>query len=159
MDDVRAAASCDWPADAVVSSEYPWHSLGGLREVVPSVKQMGTLPQFSEEPKNMTSNILIVIGVIASALAQLFLKKGAQAGLSSIAGIGWGGASGISYVVAFGIYAILLRTIPISRLSPLMTISVMLIVVVVGLLLGETLTLRLVLGVIFGICSIYLLLS
>ena len=52
----------------------------------------------------------------------------------------------------------LLRQFPISKIYPVMTVVVILIITVYGFLIGETINLRHVIGIILGIGAVYLLL-
>ena len=101
--------------------------------------------------------MLVLLGIASSSAAQLLLKKAGQVGLRTLEGSFWIGVSGLNYLLAFVLYAILLKTIPISRLSPLMTVAVMLTVVAGGVLWGEVLTMRLAIGIALGLVAIVFL--
>lgn len=102
---------------------------------------------------------LIPIAVSFSAAAQIILKK--SAGYENWTGH-WFLFLAIScslYGVSFFAYMYLLRTLPISRIYPILTILVISIITVYGVLIGEGITVKQVLGIAFGIGSVYLLLT
>lgn len=107
----------------------------------------------------MLAYILVVLGIITSALAQIMLKKSGQFAffkefdffLFFILG-------GLFYVVSFGIYAYVLKIFNLSKISPIMTIGVMLIVVITGaLFFKETISIKQSLGIFLGLASIILI--
>jgi drug/metabolite transporter (DMT)-like permease len=104
-------------------------------------------------------NILLLgAGIACSALAQVALKFSAR-----FASWGWKwifavAAGATLYGVSFLVYAFLLRKEDLSKLSPIMTSAVMLIVVAAGtFLFGERMTARRGLGIALGIGAIALL--
>jgi len=102
--------------------------------------------------------LLIVLGIIPSALAQIFLKKASFYELKSLAWFLFVGLSGLSYFLSFVLYFFILKIFPISKVSPVMTICVMLIVVTFGFFIGEKITLKHIFGILLGLTSVYLIL-
>ena len=101
---------------------------------------------------------LLVTGIVFSSLAQITLKVSARFDA-------WGGrwllltiAGAALYGASFLAYSLLLRKEDLSRISPIMTSAVALIVVLAGVLLfGEQMTARRGLGIALGIAAIALL--
>ena len=106
----------------------------------------------------MMKYFLIVAGIIPSALAQIFLKKASFYELKSFNWFLFVGFSGFSYFLSFVLYFFILKNFPISKVSPVMTICVMLIVVSFGFFIGEKITIKHILGIILGLSSVYLIL-
>ncbi len=97
--------------------------------------------------------LLIGLGIFLAAGAQLALKL-AAAGPHPLP---WLGTAALTYLGAFALYFHLLRTLPLSWLSPLMVGGTTLAVVLAGLLLGETMNLQRVLGVALLLAGLWLL--
>lgn len=101
---------------------------------------------------------LLVAGIAFSSLAQITLKFSARFDA-------WGGrwllltlAGASLYGASFLSYSFLLRKGDLSRLSPIMSSAVALIVVSAGVLLfGEHMTLRRGIGVALGVAAVVLL--
>ena len=109
----------------------------------------------------MLAYLLVALGIITSALAQIMLKKSSQFTffkefdffLFFVLG-------GLFYVVSFGLYAYVLKIFDLSKISPIMTIGVMVIVVATGaLFFKETISLKQSLGSLLGLASIILILK
>ena len=107
----------------------------------------------------MIKYIFLIAGVIPSALAQILLKFAAEYNK-----IGNGGfvilfvaLAVCSYGVAFILYTIVFKYFPVSVASPIMTVCVMLIVFAFGFFIGETITIKQVIGCVLGICSVILI--
>lgn len=102
--------------------------------------------------------ILLVAGIAFSSIAQIALKFSARFDV-------WGGrwflltATGAAlYGASFLAYSFLLRKGDLSRISPIMSSAVALIVVLAGILLfGEQMTVRRGIGITLGIAAIALL--
>jgi len=93
-------------------------------------------------------------GVVCSAAAQVLLKQASGSQTYGARWALWMAASVAAYAVAFVVYAAVLRQFPLTVAAPAMTIAVMCAVVVVGALLGEPLSTRQIIGVVFGITSV-----
>ena len=107
----------------------------------------------------MSKVLLIVLGIAASALAQILLKKsGAFAFFQDSRFFLYFLSGGLSYVIAFGLYAYILKVYDISKISPVMTIGTMLMVFAAGVFLfGEQVSVRQIVGVGLGLVSILLI--
>lgn len=101
----------------------------------------------------------IVLGIMLSALAQVSLKYASGHKTFSLFWITYVGVSLISYGAAFGLYAIILRYFPISRISPVMTVGVVVLVVFFGIHFGEPFGVKQAIGLVFALVSLFLLLG
>jgi drug/metabolite transporter (DMT)-like permease len=104
--------------------------------------------------------ILLFIPVIFSAAAQLLVKAAAKFEIKTPQWLLFIGLSLVSYVVAFIIYSFTVRNWPINIASPVNTISVMVVVfTLAALIFGEVITVKQVIGIVFGLIAIILLLT
>jgi len=107
----------------------------------------------------MIAYILVVSGIVLTAAAQCFLKL---AGMQDGHGGRWFFLIVISvilYALSFGAYAIILQHFPISRIAPIMTVGTVVLVVIIGAVLGESLTYLNIFGITLGVAGILLLLT
>ena len=103
--------------------------------------------------------IYVLGGIIFSSLAQILLKRATfLEGKDSVWFLSIAGSS-FCYLISFAAYYLALRQFAISKISPVMTVGVVLIVVTYGYWMGEIITTRQSLGVLLGIISIILILS
>jgi len=108
----------------------------------------------------MNKYILIIVGILCSALAQVLMKKSSIYQLKDIQFYIFLGTAALTYVISFISYAFILKSFPISRISPVMTISTMIIIVIIGILFfKEILSIRQCIGILFGLISIFLLIA
>jgi len=109
----------------------------------------------------MNKFILILLGIIFSALAQIMLKK--SSGFEFLKEFNfffYFVLGGLSYVISFGIYTYALKIFNLSKISPVMTIGTMLLVVIAGVLMfKESVTSKQALGIILGLASIFLIIK
>lgn len=63
------------------------------------------------------------------------------------------------YLLSFVAYYQAIKHFPISRVSPVMTVGVVVIIVLYGIFLGEKISLQHAIGLLLGIFSIFLILS
>ena len=103
--------------------------------------------------------IYVLGGILFSSLAQITLKRATLLEAREAVWLACIAGSALCYLVSFAAYYMALRHFQISRISPVMTVGVVLIVVAYGYWVGETVTARHSLGVLFGIISIMLILS
>ncbi|MCK5249985.1 MAG: EamA family transporter [Spirochaetaceae bacterium] len=106
----------------------------------------------------MSAIIMVPFGILFSAGAQLLIKKSAVFDFLTPPWILWIGAGLVSYGVSFVLYSFILKSLPISRVSPVMAVGVMIVVVLGGMFWGETLHFRQIAGILMGIGAILLLL-
>jgi uncharacterized membrane protein len=101
----------------------------------------------------------VLAGVIFSALAQICMK---QATLSEAGNPAWFLyilASITSYVFSFATYYLVLKYFAISRVAPVMTVGVLVIVVLYGIYSGEAVSGKHAAGLMLGGLSSLLILS
>lgn len=103
--------------------------------------------------------LLIFFSILCSAAAQVALRQAGGYAHFHKAWFVWFALSALAYGLSFLMYAVLLRWYPISQISPLLTVGVMLVVVCTGIVLGETLAVRQWLGVLLGVASIILIVT
>jgi drug/metabolite transporter (DMT)-like permease len=106
----------------------------------------------------MLKYILVPVGAVLTALAQIGLKKTSAFSNWSREWFLYLLVSLALYGIAFFNYLYLLRQFPISKIYPIMTIVVLIIITGYGFLIGETINLRRLIGVLLGMGSVYLLL-
>lgn len=107
----------------------------------------------------MINFLLVFLGIVASALAQLMLKKsGSFQFLKEPRFFFYLVFGGVFYAISFILYAYLLKIFSLSKISPVMTIGTMLLVVFAGMFFfKESIVLKQVVGIILGIISIILI--
>lgn len=103
--------------------------------------------------------ILVFLGIVASALAQIMLKKSTEfVFLKDFDFFRYFILGGLSYVVSFGIYAYALKLFSVSKISPVMTIGTMLLVVAAGIIVfRESVAPRQIFGIVTGIAAVLLI--
>ena len=106
----------------------------------------------------MIKYILVPAGAVLTALAQIGLKKTSTFNNWSREWFLFLLLSLVLYGIAFFNYLYLLRQFPISKIYPIMTVVVILIITGYGFLIGESINLRHLIGVAMGMGSVYLLL-
>ena len=109
----------------------------------------------------MHNYLLIIFGILSSALAQIMLKKSGEFNFFSESSFfKYFIMGGIFYGLSFGLYAYLLKIFTLSKISPVMTIGTMLIVVFAGVVVfRENVSIRQIIGVLVGVVSIILILK
>jgi drug/metabolite transporter (DMT)-like permease len=106
----------------------------------------------------MIKYILVPVGALLTALAQITLKKTSTFSNWSREWFLYLLFSLALYGIAFFNYLYLLKQFPISKIYPVMTVVVILIITGYGFLIGEPINLRRLIGVVLGMGSVYLLL-
>jgi len=102
--------------------------------------------------------IIIASGVLCSAFAQVLIKISSRAGPWSLPWFGAMGGAAVSYGVSFILYSLILRKSELSRIGPLMTSAVALLVVLAGIVLfGEAVTLRRGIGIGLAVAALFFL--
>lgn len=105
----------------------------------------------------MIKYLLLAAGIVPSALAQIFLKFASNYQLKTPMWLLFIFFSLSSYGLSFVLYTIVFKYFPVSVASPVMTVSVMLIVFIFGWFIGEAVSPRQLLGVACGVASIILI--
>lgn len=98
-------------------------------------------------------------GILATALAQILLKQSSHHGVLSNSWLSFTGMAAASYALSFLLYALVLRSYPLSKVYPAMTVAQIAIVTLYGLTAGETLDLRHALGLLLAGVAIVLILG
>ena len=106
----------------------------------------------------MIKYILVPVGAVLTAVAQIGLKKTSTFDNWSREWFLFLFLSLALYGIAFFNYLYLLRQFPISKIYPVMTVVVILIITAYGFFIGETINLRHLFGIALGMGCVYLLL-
>lgn len=102
---------------------------------------------------------LVAIGIVATAVAQVLLKQAAPHEIRSTPWLLFMGLAAASYTLSFILYSRVLQYYPLNKVYPAMTVAQIILITLYGLVVGEVLDGRQALGLLFGIVSIYLILS
>jgi uncharacterized membrane protein len=103
--------------------------------------------------------LYVLSGIIFSSLAQICMKQATQFEVKKSYWIAFIVTSASCYLLSFVAYYFALKFFPISKIAPLMTVGVVLIVVLYGVMTGERVTTQQVIGLLLGVMSIILILS
>jgi len=106
----------------------------------------------------MIKYILVPVGAVLTAVAQIGLKKTSTFENWSRPWFLFLLLSVALYGIACFNYMYLLRQFPISKIYPVMTVVIILIITFYGFLTGETINLRHVIGIVLGMGAVYLML-
>ena len=98
-------------------------------------------------------------GILFSSLAQVCLKRATAYEGNWFWWIVLMGSSALSYLLAFVAYYLGLRYFPISKIAPIMTVGVIIIVVGYGMWAGESITSRHAIGISLGLLAIVIIVS
>ena len=108
---------------------------------------------------SMTRYILVLFGVLITAIAQVLLKRSSgiqtwsrQWFIFLILGL-------FLYVLSLGLYFYILKPFPLSKIYPFMTISVILLITCYGFFIGENITFRHLIGILLGMGSVFFIFS
>jgi uncharacterized membrane protein len=99
----------------------------------------------------------VIAGIATTAIAQIVLKLAGAAKSLSVNWVLYLGASLAAYSLSFVCYYLALRQHEISRIQPIMTVCVMIIIVTYGIVSGEQAGVRKLLGIAFGMVAIFLI--
>jgi drug/metabolite transporter (DMT)-like permease len=103
--------------------------------------------------------MLVVIGVISTAIAQILLQRASQFDVSASPWLLFMGLAAASYTLSFILYSRILKYYPLNKVYPAMTVAQIILITLYGLVIGEVIDVRQALGLLFGMVSIYLILS
>jgi len=106
---------------------------------------------------NFVDIMPVLVGIVFSALAQICMKKATTIDVKTF---GWFMVLSLSmfcYALSFLSYYFALKSFPVSKVGPVMTVGVVALVVLLGTALGEVITLKQVAGLVLSICSILLI--
>lgn len=103
--------------------------------------------------------MLVALGVISTAIAQILLKRSAIFANGTPSWLLSMGLAAVMYVLSFLLYSQILRHYALNKIYPVLTIAQIILITLYGLLVGEMIDARHSLGLVFGLVSIYLILS
>lgn len=101
--------------------------------------------------------IPVACGIIFSALAQVCMKKATSIDIKTLSWFFILFVSLLCYVLSFLSYYFALKSFPISKVGPVMTVGVVCLVVLFGAASGEVITLKHLIGLTLSILSIILI--
>lgn len=107
----------------------------------------------------MLKYLAIPIGALVSAAAQIMLKKSSGFANWTRGWVLFLLLSCTLYGLSLLIYLYLLRLHPLSKIYPITTLIVILIITIYGFFIGEHISSRHLIGLALGLGSIYLLLA
>ena len=107
----------------------------------------------------MTPSILVFVGMLTTALAQVLLKKASYFDEKTASWLAYIGLSALVYGFSFLLYARILKHYQLNKIYPAMTVGQIILVTLAGLVIGEMITGRHALGLGFGLLAIYLILT
>jgi len=108
----------------------------------------------------MIKYLFIVLGISSSAIAQMFIKKASGLSFGNVSFFIYFCLAGMFYVASFGLYTLVLKYFPITKISPVMTLGTMTMVVILGILMfHEIITVKQVIGMVVGAVAIVLIIS
>ena len=107
----------------------------------------------------LTRYLMIPLGVLLSASAQIMLKKASGFSNWSTNWTIFLVVSGVLYLAALFVYLYLMRLYPISRIYPILTVLVIVVITIYGAAIGELISIKHLVGLVLGAASVYLLLS
>lgn len=108
---------------------------------------------------NMSPSILVVLGMLATAFAQVLLKKAAFFELRTTAWLTYMALSAVSYGLSFILYSRILKYYELNKIYPAMTVGQIMLITLYGLMIGEMVTGRHAMGLLLGGVAIYLILT
>jgi uncharacterized membrane protein len=107
----------------------------------------------------LTPLTLVLIAVLATALAQVLLKKASYYEIKTASWITYMGLSAVAYALSFVLYSRILKYFALNKIYPAMTVGQIMLVTLYGLWIGEAIGSRHAAGLVCGALAIYLILS
>jgi uncharacterized membrane protein len=108
---------------------------------------------------NTSPPILVALGMLATAFAQVLLKKAAYFEIRTTPWLAYMAMSAVSYGLSFVLYSRILKYYELNKIYPAMTVGQIMLITLYGLMIGEMVTGRHALGLLLGAVAIYLILS
>lgn len=108
---------------------------------------------------NMSPSVLVVLGMLATAFAQVLLKKASYFEIKTNPWLVYMAVSAASYAFSFILYSRILKHYELNKIYPAMTVGQIMLVTLYGLVIGEMVTGRHALGLLLGGVAIYLILT
>jgi uncharacterized membrane protein len=106
---------------------------------------------------HISANLYVVIGIVSTALAQIFLKIATANTAIHIKWILFLLLSLISYAVSFLSYYMALKYFDISKVQPVMMVSIVSIIALYGYAVGENFNSLRLAGVLLAMASIFMI--
>lgn len=103
--------------------------------------------------------VLVAIGILATAFAQILLKQSTHHGVLTAPWMGFVAVAAGSYALSFLLYALILKHYPLNKVYPAMTVAQIVLITLYGLTIGEAVDLRHGIGLLLGVVAIYLILA
>ena len=104
--------------------------------------------------------VLVLLGIVFAVAAQILLKTASSASSLSTKWLIYMALSAALYVVAFVFQSYVYRYFSLSKIAPAMATAIMLLVVLCGVwIFNETIQTKQIIGILFGIISIYLIIG
>src|SRR6266581_1240689 len=97
----------------------------------------------------LSPSLLVVIGILMTAVAQILLKKASDFEIRTSSWIIWMGLSAVAYTVSFIAYSRILKYFALNKIYPAMTVAQIMVITLYGLWVGEAIGGRHALGLIF----------
>lgn len=107
----------------------------------------------------LSPSLLVLVGILMTALAQVLLKKAAGFEFRTSPWITFFGLSAVAYAVSFIFYSQILKYFALNKIYPAMTVAQIVVITLFGFLMGEAVGVRHALGLLFGAVAIYLILA
>ena len=108
---------------------------------------------------NLAPWTLVVSGIFSTAIAQILLKRASAFDNGSQGWLTFLGLAAVMYVLSFLLYSQILKHYALNKIYPALTVAQIVLITLYGLYAGEVIDGRDALGLLFGIVSIYLILS
>lgn len=106
---------------------------------------------------NLSANLYVVIGIVSTALAQICLKIATANSAFFVKWLSLLSLCLISYAVSFFSYYMALKYFDISKVQPVMMVSIVSIIAIYGYAVGENFNSLRLLGVVLAMGSIFLI--
>jgi len=102
---------------------------------------------------------LVLIAVLATAFAQILLKKASFFEIKTPDWIILMGVAAVSYAISFILYSRILKYYPINKIYPAMTVGQLILITAYGVTIGEVVDVKHAMGLTLGAVAIYLIMS
>jgi multidrug transporter EmrE-like cation transporter len=108
---------------------------------------------------SFSPSLLVLLGVLMTAVAQILLKKAAGFEVRTSPWILFFCLSAATYALSFVLYSQILKYFALNKIYPAMTVGQIVVITLLGYLMGEAVGARHALGLVFGAIAIYLILA
>ncbi len=106
---------------------------------------------------NIGAKTYVILGIIATATAQIFLKIASAHSVMQVKWIICLLVSMLAYLVSFSTYYMALKSYDISKVQPIMMASILSIIALYGFAAGEDISRMRMAGILLSIISIVLI--